>query len=64
MTAMEELRDLIKTSTDKMLFEMWETSKQDVTMAGIATNAIIAAELEHRNLIALNEETMEYEILL
>ena len=64
MTAMEELRDLIKTSTDKMLFEMWETSKQDVTMAGIATNASIEAELEHRNLIALNEETMEYEILL
>ena len=64
MTAMEELRDLIKTSTDKMLFEMWETSKQDGTMAGIATNAIIEAELEHRNLIALNEETMEYEILL
>ena len=56
MTAMEELRDLIKTSTDKMLFEMWETSKQDMT--------IIEAELEHRNLIALNEETMEYEILL
>ena len=55
---------MIKTSTDKMLFEMWETSKQDVTMAGIATNAIIEAELEHRNLIALNEETMEYEILL
>ena len=64
MTAMEELRDLIKTSTDKMLFEMWETSKQDMTMTGIATNAIIEAELEHRNLIALNEETMEYEILL
>ena len=64
MTAMEELRDLIKTSTDKMLFEMWETSKQDMTMAGIATRAIIEAELEHRNLIALNEETMEYEILL
>lgn len=64
MTAMEELRDLIKTSTDKMLFEMWETSKQDMTMAGIATNTIIEAELEHRNLIALNEETMEYEILL
>ncbi len=64
MTAMEELRDLIKTSTDKMLFEMWETSKQDMTMAGIATNAIIEAELEHQNLIALNEETMEYEILL
>ncbi len=64
MTAMEELRDLIKTSTDKMLFEMWETSKQDMTMAGIATSAIIEAELEHRNLIALNEETMEYEILL
>ena len=40
MTAMEELRDLIKTSTDKMLFEMWETSKQDMT-----TNAIIEAEL-------------------
>lgn len=61
MTAMEKIRGLVKTSTDTMLFEMWETSKQDMTVAGIATNAIIEAELEHRGLIALNEETMEYE---
>lgn len=61
MTAMEKVRELLKTSTDKTLLEMWETSKQDMTVAGMATNAIIEAELEHRDLITLNEDTMEYE---
>jgi len=60
---MEKIRELVRATTDKMLLEMWETSKQDMTNEGIATNVIIEAELEHRSLIRLNEETMEYEVL-
>lgn len=34
-----------------------------MSVEGIAVNTIIESELEQRNLIVLDEETMEYKIL-
>lgn len=63
MNRMEAIRNLVKQGNNKTLLEMWEQSKIDMSVEGIAVNTIIESELEQRNLIVLDEETMEYKIL-
>ena len=61
---MKQVREMIKNANDKQLLEMWEElAKKNMENTDIAVSAIIETELEHRNIIKLNEDTFEYELV-
>lgn len=61
---MKQVREMIKNANDKQLLEMWEElAKKNMENTDIAVSAIIATELESRNIIKFNEDTFEYELV-
>lgn len=63
MKPADKIREYVKNESNEKLLEAWKSSRKDLSVPGIAVNAIMETELEQRGLIKLNEDTYEYEIM-
>lgn len=59
--SMGKIRSSIKRQSDDILLDAWEKNKDDISIEGMAVNAIMETELEDRGLIRFNDDTFEYE---
>lgn len=60
----ENIKKLVSGANNETLKEMYtELKNSDLTVEEIAVMTAIETELENRGIIALNEETFEYELV-
>ncbi len=65
--AYENMKNLVKTASDKILKEMYlelDKNLENADTTETLAYTVITSEMEDRNILVFNEETFEYEFII